>query len=77
MALWQDLPERFGKWNPVLQRFNRWDNKDSGKKCFEVLQEPDLDWLLIDSTLDHFRSNGAGSSACSASKKGAGKPMRF
>jgi hypothetical protein len=23
---------------------------------FEVLQEPDLDWLLIDSTLDHFRS---------------------
>ncbi len=27
-APWRDLPERFGPWNSVYQRFRRWAKKD-------------------------------------------------
>ena len=25
-ALWRDLPDRFGTWNYIYQRYNRWAN---------------------------------------------------
>jgi transposase len=50
-APWRDLPERFGKWNTIFQRFNRWSKKGVWQQMFEALQEPDLDWLLVDSTI--------------------------
>ncbi|WP_240676060.1 IS5 family transposase [Botryobacter ruber] len=49
-APWRDLPERFGSWNSVYQRFRRWAKKEVWQRVFEQLQEPDLDWLMLDST---------------------------
>lgn len=40
-ASWRDLPERFGDWNCVFQRFNRWAQKGIWTTVFEALQEPD------------------------------------
>jgi transposase len=31
-APWPDLPERFGKYDTVYQRFNNWAKRDAGKR---------------------------------------------
>lgn len=43
-APWSDLPERFGTYDSVYQRFNRWAKKGRWQAIFEALQEPDLEW---------------------------------
>ncbi|MCS4200969.1 putative transposase [Salinibacter ruber] len=43
-APWPDLPERFGKYDTVYQRFNRWGKNGRWQAIFETLQEPDFDW---------------------------------
>lgn len=48
---WRDLPERFGLWNTVWKRFDRWAHKGRWEQIFGILQDPDLEWLILDSTL--------------------------
>ena len=59
-APWRDLPDRFGNWNSVYQRFRRWSRKGVWQQVFEALQEPDLDWLLLDSTTIRAHQHAAG-----------------
>ena len=59
-APWRDLPERYGNWNSVFQRFRRWSKKGIWQQVFDALQEPDLDWLLIDSTMVRAHQHAAG-----------------
>lgn len=59
-APWRDLPERYGVWNSVYQRFNRWSRKGVWIAVFEALQEPDLEWLMIDSTTVRAHQHAAG-----------------
>ena len=33
-APWRDLPERFGRWNSVFTRFNRWSVKGVWQRAF-------------------------------------------
>jgi len=48
---WRDLPERFGNWNSVWRRFDRWSRKGTWQVVFAALQDPDLEWLILDSTV--------------------------
>ena len=47
---WRDLPERFGKWNSVWRRFDRWCERGVWQTLAQQLGEPDLLELQLDST---------------------------
>jgi transposase len=73
-APWRDLPERFGNWNSAWKRFDRWAKKGAWQAVFEALQDPDLEWLILDSTTVRAHPHAAG-----AKKKptaAAGRPSR-
>jgi len=59
-APWRDLLERYGKWNSVFIRFNRWAKNGVWERIFEVLQEPDLEWMMIDTTIARAHQHAAG-----------------
>ena len=58
---WRDLPERFGPWNSVWRRFDRWSHAGVWERVFAALQDPDLEWLILDSTVirAHLAAAGA------------------
>ncbi len=47
---WRDLPEYFGKWNIIYQRFSYWSSKNYFEQIYLALQKPDLEEIMIDST---------------------------
>ena len=61
-APWRDLPERFGPWNSVWKRFDRWSYKGVWEQVFKALasQDPDLEWLILDSTVIRAHQHAAG-----------------
>jgi transposase len=59
-APWRDLPERFGKWNSVFTRFNRWSQAGVWLRVMDALQDPDLEWLFVDSSVIRAHQQAAG-----------------
>jgi transposase len=59
-APWRDLPERFGRWDTAWRRFDRWSKKGVWKRVFETLQDPDLEWMILDSTVIRAHQHAAG-----------------
>jgi transposase len=70
-APWRDLPEHFGNWNSTWRRFDRWATQGVWRQVFEALQDPDLEWLILDSTVIRAHPCAAG-----APKKSMGPAAR-
>lgn len=68
-AQWRDLPDEFGEWNTIFKRFARWSDKEVWNNLHEhFIREPDMEWLLIDSTVTRAHPCAAG-----APKKNGGQ----
>ena len=68
-AQWRDLPGEFGKWNTIFKHFARWSDKGVWSNLHEhFIEEPDIEWLLIDSTVTRAHPSAAG-----APKKNGGQ----
>ncbi len=69
-APWRDLPDSFGLWNTVFQRFRRWAKKGVFEQIFKVLSEnADFEYVLIDGTIGRVHQHGTGA------KKGTPRPL--
>ena len=58
---WRDLPERFGDWKIVYQRFNRWAKSGVFERVFKLLSDDhDNEYMMIDATIVRAHQHSAG-----------------
>jgi transposase len=69
---WRDLPERFGEWDAVYQRFRRWEEAGRWRALFERLpaELQEVRTIFLDSTVIRAHPHAAGA----PQKKGASRP---
>lgn len=60
-APWRDLPERFGNWKTLYNRFSRWAEKGVWEALFKALSYSDDDLgVLMDSTIVRAHQDASG-----------------
>src|SRR3979409_2558547 len=58
---WRDLPERFGDWKIVHQRFSRWAKSGVFERIFKLLaSDHDNEYMMIDATIVRAHQHSAG-----------------
>lgn len=58
---WRDLPDEFGPWKTVFNRFDRWSKNGRWDDLFVALQtDVDGEWQSIDSTTNRAHQHAAG-----------------
>ena len=71
-APWRDLPDEFGLWNSVFQRFRRWARKG----VFEALSvDADFEYVLIDGTIVRLHQHGAGTKGGPAARRSVAREV--
>src|SRR5258707_10173668 len=58
---WRDLPERFGYWKSIHQRFSRWAKNGVFERIFKMLaSDHDNEYMMIDATIVRAHQHSAG-----------------
>jgi len=84
-AQWRELPEQYGKWNSVFDRFNEWSKKNIWLMLNAAcIKDPDLEWVMIDSTIvkahpcaTGYHKNGSKEQGIGRSKGGLTSKIHF
>jgi putative transposase len=71
-AAWRDLPQGYGNWNSVYQRFRRWAKSGHWQKILQALQDPDLDGAMLDSSQVRGHQQAAGQKKARHTRKPRG-----
>jgi transposase len=70
---WRDLPERFGYWKSVHQRFSRWATSGVFERIFKALaSDHDNEYMMIDATIVRAHQHSSGARKKTANKRSAG-----
>ena len=60
-APWRDLPPSYGKFGSIHKRFKRWCDRGRWEYILEqLIEEPDFEWLMIDSSHCKVHPHGTG-----------------
>ena len=72
---WRDLPERFGRWETVWQRFNRWSEQGIFERIFNMLAtDHDNEYMMLDATIVRAHQHSAGAQKKAARTKRSDDP---
>src|SRR3954451_24140386 len=70
---WRDLPERFGDWKIVHQRFSRWAKSGVFSRIIRHLtSDHDNEYMMIDATIVRAHQHSSGARKKVVSKRSAG-----
>lgn len=64
-APWRDIPERFGQWNSIYQRFSGWSTDGTWAQLLAAVQgaaaaKGEVEWTVsVDSTITRVHQHGA------------------
>lgn len=68
------LPYYYGQWRAVHKRFQAWNKRRIWEKMFDYFkQDPDMEWVMIDSTIVRAHACAAGYGKDSQSKEALGR----
>jgi transposase len=60
-AAWRDLPERYGSWSTLYDRFRVWENLNVFEEIFKLLSvDADMQDLAMDGTIVRAHQDSAG-----------------